>query len=157
VGYLLSEAGFEEDVVIAGLLHDVLEDRPEFAGEVEQFGPRVFRLVEWVSERKVDNDGNKIPWLARKVAYRRKIAGAPAEAKAICCVDKIHNMQSIVLAAERGANTWANLKATPEAQLERLSALRERLAEGWDHELLRRYDGLLSQLRELVDAGAYSV
>src|SRR4051794_19416262 len=36
VGWILDRAGFDEEVVIAGLLHDVVEDTPATAADVEE-------------------------------------------------------------------------------------------------------------------------
>jgi len=147
VAYLLAEHGFSEDVVIAGFLHDVLEDRPEFASQVGEFGQKVVELIRQVSERKVDGQG-KIPWKQRKAAYIAHLRTAPPDAKAISCADKIHNMESLLMALERGADVWSSLSAPRHDQLARFEALREALATGWDHPLLGRYDVLFSALRE---------
>lgn len=147
VAFLLAEFDFDEDVIVAGLLHDVLEDRPSFRPEVEQFGPGVLALVEAVSETKLDAAGNERAWPVRKNEYIEHIRTAPPGAKAISCADKIHNMQSILLAIDRGGEAiWNSLKATPEAQLDRLRRLREALAEGWSHPILERFDSVFAEL-----------
>lgn len=150
VACLLAEYGFDEEVFIAGLLHDVLEDRPDFMAEVEQFGERVAGLVRVVSERKMDEEGNERPWAIRKGEYIERLRTAPPEAKAISCADKIHNMQSILLSLDRGGSIWHELKASPEKQVERMRRLRAALAEGWEHPMLARFDGLLCELERRV-------
>ncbi len=150
VGYLLAQFDFDEDVVIAGLLHDVLEDRPDFAGEMQRFGPTVMELVRAVSERKLDREGNERSWTDRKGEYVEHIRSAPAGAKAISCADKIHNMESILLALERGSAAWHELKATPEEQVKRMQRVRAALAEGWSHPMLERFDTLLAELERAV-------
>jgi (p)ppGpp synthase/HD superfamily hydrolase len=152
VAFLLAEYGFDEDVVIAGLLHDVLEDRPEFMAEVEQFGERVSALVRAVSEQKLDDSGQQRPWAVRKGEYTDHLRTAPPEAKAISCADKIHNMQSILLALNRGYGIWEVLNAPPEEQLERMQRVRAALADGWTHPMLERYDTLLCELEHRVSA-----
>jgi len=150
VACLLAEFGFDEDVFVAGLLHDVLEDRPEFAGEVEKFGERVAALVRAVSERKRDHGGQERPWAVRKREYIEHLRLAPHDAKAISCADKIHNMQSILLAMDRGGHIWSELKASPREQLERMRRLREALGDGWQHPMLQRFDCLLVALDRRV-------
>lgn len=152
VAYLLAEYGFEEDVFIAGLLHDVFEDQPEFMAEVEKFGERIASLVRAVSETKRDETGATRPWETRKREYIEHLRSAPPEAKAISCADKIHNMQSILLALDRGGNIWSGLKASPEKQIQRMRNLRLALADGWDHPILLRFDALLSELERRVGA-----
>ncbi len=150
VACLLAEFGFDEDVFVAGLLHDVLEDQPEWMPEVEQFGERVVRLVRAVSEQKRDGGGQERPWAVRKTEYIEHLRSAPEEAKAISCADKIHNMQSILLALERGPEIWRGLKASPPEQLDRLRRLRRALADGWEHPMLARFDAVFAELERCV-------
>jgi len=154
VAYLLAEYGFDEDVFVAGLLHDVLEDQPEFMAEVERFGERVVGLVRAVSERKRDSAGQERPWAERKSEYIEHLRTAPAEARAISCADKIHNMQSILLALERGCDIWSGLKAPPDKQLERFRKLRAALADGWQHPILERFDAVFAELERRVAKGS---
>ena len=148
VAYLLAEFGFDEDVVVAGLLHDVLEDQPEYMADVESFGPRVLGLVRAVSEQKKDASGQEGPWEERKRDYIEHLRTARPEARAISCADKIHNMQSILLSIQRGRPVWPVLtNQDPLEQVQRLVWLREALAEGWDHPILAAYDATLDRLR----------
>lgn len=153
VALLLTEYSFPEEVVIAGLLHDsdsrvrVLEDRPQFADLVTEFGERVVDLVRQVSEQKRDADGAKLPWKVRKEAFLLRLRTADPEAKAIFCADQIHNMESSLMVLERGADPWINLNARRDDQLAKLQAQREALATGWQHPLLERYDAALAAVR----------
>ena len=53
VAQILMEAGCDETLIIAGLLHDTLEDTEVTAAEIEeQFGPEVLALVDSDSEDK---------------------------------------------------------------------------------------------------------
>jgi (p)ppGpp synthase/HD superfamily hydrolase len=146
VAYLLAEFGFDEDVVVAGLLHDVLEDQPGVCSDLERFGDRVVALIRAVSEDKLDDQGHLRDWGVRKGEYIERMRSAPPGAKAISCADKIHNMQSILLALDRGTDIWDDLKATPAAQLRRFRRLREALAEGWAHPILERFDCVYTRL-----------
>lgn len=153
VALILSRYEFSEEVVIAGLLHDVLEDQPQCRAEVERFGPEVLGWVEWVSERKYDEHGKKLPWAERKHAYNERMRRAPLEARAICAADKIHNMQSTLLVLERGQDAWAKLSATREEQLARYHDLLEILRAAGDHPILKHYATVLAQLEGARSAG----
>ncbi|NCO38798.1 MAG: bifunctional (p)ppGpp synthetase/guanosine-3',5'-bis(diphosphate) 3'-pyrophosphohydrolase [Armatimonadetes bacterium] len=150
VAYLLAEHDCSEEAVVAGLLHDVLEDRPSMADAVAEFGETVLSLVRQVSEREKYRQGEKLPWRDRKAAYIEHIRAASPEAKAISCADKIHNMQSMLLALSRGADIFAQLAAPWAEQVARFEVLREALADGWVHPLLARYDTVLDALRQEV-------
>jgi (p)ppGpp synthase/HD superfamily hydrolase len=98
VMYLLAKATDEEDVLIAGLLHDSLEDVPGYNKEKleEEFGSRVTEIILGVTEPL---DANKAlddqkPWLERKEAYIVALKNGPAESALVSCADKIHNLMS---------------------------------------------------------------
>jgi (p)ppGpp synthase/HD superfamily hydrolase len=88
---LLDAAGADEDVVIAGVLHDVLEDTdtPERAVR-ERFGDRVADLVSAVSE-----DADIDDYHERKAALRRKIADAGSDAATIALADKVATIEQL--------------------------------------------------------------
>ena len=96
VAMILDRLGFAEDVVIAGLLHDVVEDTEATLADVEtEFGPRVAELVGWCSERKKDDSGAHRPWADRKRDHIEALAAAPTDARAVVLADKLHNLTSI--------------------------------------------------------------
>ena len=154
VACLLAEFGFDEDVFVAGLLHDVLEDQPAYRQQVEDFGERVAGLVRAVTERNLDAAGQERPWAVRKSEYIEHLRSAPADAKAISCADKIHNMPSILLALERGGRIWEAMKAPPDQQLDRFRRLRAALADGWQHPILARFDTIFTELERRVQQTA---
>ncbi|MDD4784791.1 MAG: HD domain-containing protein [Candidatus Pacebacteria bacterium] len=63
VAWIVSNYTNNEDVIVAGLLHDVLEDVPEYTKEqiTDQFGINVANLVSNVSEPKTDDNGKSLP------------------------------------------------------------------------------------------------
>lgn len=86
----------DEDVIIAGLLHDTLEDTDYKIDELqEDFGVRVRELVEAVTEPKSTPE-NKISWKDKKVAYAKNLKKAPKDAVLVAAVDKIHNLRTLV-------------------------------------------------------------
>lgn len=149
VAFLLARYGFDEDVVVAGLLHDVLEDSPRHEVEVKAFGERVYGIVRQVSEATRGG-----AWVQRKVRYAQALRDAWPEAKAVSCADKIHNMQSILLSVDRGRPVWPVLtNPDPLEQVQRLRWLREALADGWTHPILAEYDATLARLARATGEG----
>ncbi|MBU6389554.1 HD domain-containing protein [Patescibacteria group bacterium] len=54
VAALLAQSGADQDTIVAGLLHDVLEDTETGAGELKhRFGEAVYQLVEAVTHQKM--------------------------------------------------------------------------------------------------------
>lgn len=86
----------DEDVIIAGLLHDTLEDTDYTVAELEEdFGGRVSDIVQTLTEPKSTLE-NKLSWKDRKLAYVRQLKKGPEEALLVAAADKIHNFRTIV-------------------------------------------------------------
>jgi (p)ppGpp synthase/HD superfamily hydrolase len=112
VAMILDRAGFPEDVVIAGLLHDVVEDTTATLNDVRaRFGDAVAEIVEGCSEVKVDAQGNKRPWADRKRDHLLTLATASIATKAVVLADKLHNLTSIVLDLDEGRPVWSAFNA----------------------------------------------
>ena len=120
VALILDRAGFAEDVVIAGLLHDVVEDTEATLEQVEaQFGSEVARIVGDCSEEKNDSQGNKRPWIDRKrdhLAAMGRFAGL-GQAAPVALADKLHNLMSIELDLRDGRPIWSHFNAEREMVL----------------------------------------
>ncbi len=118
VALILDRAGFDEDVVIAGLLHDVVEDTEATLDQVEEkFGAGVAQTVEHCTEIKVDAQGHKRPWIDRKRDHLAAMAGAPASARAVILADKLHNLLSIELDLRDERLVWSLFNAECAAVL----------------------------------------
>lgn len=61
VGMMLKDSNMSEDCVIAGILHDVVEDTKYTLNDIKkEFGDNVAKIVEEVTEDK------SLPWEERK-------------------------------------------------------------------------------------------
>ena len=118
VARLLAARGYDEEVVAAALLHDVVEDTSVTLDEVRQhFGARVAELVACVTE---DPD---LPTSERKVAYREGVRSSPPAARAICAADKVCNVSDLHEAAsDRAEQILARFAGGLDAQVKRFSA-----------------------------------
>lgn len=112
VAMILDRLGFAEDVVVAGLLHDVVEDTQVTLDDVQiRFGEQVAMLVGHCSEVKSDAQGKKRPWIDRKRDHLVALADAPAEALAVVLADKLHNLVSMLCDLNEGVDVWAKFNA----------------------------------------------
>ncbi len=134
VAYLLAEATGGEDpaLVIAGLLHDTVEDTDATREEIEQvFGTDVADLVAEVSDDK---------GLTQTERKRRQVASAPnksARARMLKLADKTSNLRSLVTA--------------PPASWD-LQRKRDYLA--WSEEVVAGCRGVNAQLEAWFDEAA---
>lgn len=129
VALILDRMRFPEDVVIAGLLHDAVEDTEATLEAIEnQFGAYVASLVGRCSETKRDPEGRKRPWEERKRDHLRSLVDAPTEVRAILLADKLHNLLSMVLDVQEGRPVttmfhapWSNVLDYYEASIAALA------------------------------------
>jgi guanosine-3',5'-bis(diphosphate) 3'-pyrophosphohydrolase len=112
VAIILERAGFDEEVVIAGLLHDLVEDTDVTLDEVRRsFGNRVAEIVAGCSEEKLDTEGRKRPWIDRKSDHVEAVKQANNEVRAVVLADKLHNLISIQLDLIEGRPVWSTFHA----------------------------------------------
>lgn len=91
VGLILLEAGCTEAVIIAGILHDTVEDTDltlEFIRE--RFGADIANIVDGCSENKA------LRWRARKTERIEALRTASPEVCTVTCADKLHNLRTII-------------------------------------------------------------
>lgn len=92
VAMLLKDHDCHDDIVIAGLLHDIVEDTEGTHKEIDVlFGKRVAKLVESVTEKD-----KSLSWEKRKKDSIRQISTASLDVKLIVCADKIDNLHSML-------------------------------------------------------------
>lgn len=89
VARILHKNGYSEDIVIAGLLHDTIEDTEATLEDLERlFGEEVSNLVKHVTEDKLPS----LSWNERKVMYIKMLTDAPEGSVVISAADKLHNI-----------------------------------------------------------------
>jgi (p)ppGpp synthase/HD superfamily hydrolase len=97
VAALLSGRACDEEVVAAGVLHDVVEKTDAGVADVhERFGDRVADIVAAVSEDPAIADYEQ-----RKAALRRQIAAAGPDAHAVYAADKVTKARELRERARR--------------------------------------------------------
>jgi (p)ppGpp synthase/HD superfamily hydrolase len=145
VASILSRHAFDEEVVAAGALHDVLEDCGVAYDELaSKFGARVADLVRHVSE-----EDKSLPWEERKRAYLEHFGNKPWEAQAITLADKIDNFQSIIVCAREFGDPWSMFKRGRDAQLTRFRELLDKARALPPHALVTEYQETLAAVERL--------
>lgn len=140
VAITLTRHRFDEDVVVAGVLHDAVEDTEATLGDIEAgFGPAVAALVEAVTE-----PDRSAPWEVRKAEYLVRFARNPWPAQAISLADKIDNLHSIVVCAELYGDPWPMFSRGRGKQLERFAAMQDAAHALPPHPLVVEFDAALA-------------
>ncbi len=117
VAGLCLEHGGDEDLAIAALLHDAVEDQgglPVLEQIREQFGSRVADVVLGCSDSTSDKGSMKPPWRLRKHRYLHHFEGdAPPDVRLVSMCDKLHNCRTTVSDLhEHGVSTFDKFNAT---------------------------------------------
>ncbi len=98
VALLLHMAGYRDEVVAAGVLHDVVENTAAGTADiVAAFGPRVAAIVATLTE-----DASIADDAARKAALRAVAEAADDETVAVFAADKVVKARELRLAAAAG-------------------------------------------------------
>lgn len=118
VASILMKNGASEEVVAAGLLHDVIEDTGVTKDQIsKQFGEDVAELVYWATEPEQprDDPDKKKTWKPRKAVTIEKIKKADREMKILSCADKLFNIRDTIEDHNRcGDACWEKFNASRE-------------------------------------------
>ena len=132
VAGLVLESGGDEDLAIAGLLHDAVEDAEDISGEEmsdrirSKFGDRVADIVDGCSDAKSSPGGSKPPWRSRKEEYIKHLRSASDDVLRVSIADKVHNARSIATDQDRlGAELWTRFSSTSEESRWYYTSLRD--------------------------------
>jgi (p)ppGpp synthase/HD superfamily hydrolase len=118
VASLVLEAGGDEEMAIAALLHDVVEDcggMPTLREVRKLFGRRVANIVEGCT----DSFGEPKPeWVERKKDYLREVQRADAETRLVSAADKLHNVRTILTDYRHdGEEIWSRFSGKKDGTL----------------------------------------
>lgn len=96
---LVVDYGGDEEMAIAALLHDAVEDHgghPMLEKIRRQFGDRVAHIVDGCTDSYVLDATQKEPWGQRKREYLARIPNEDAEVRFVSAADKLYNARAIV-------------------------------------------------------------
>ena len=126
VASLVLEAGGDEDLAIAALLHDVVEDcggAPMLKEVRRRFGSRVAKVVDGCTDA---DTVPKAPWRERKETYIRHLKTADADTRLVSAADKLNNVRSIVSDYRAlGESVWSRFNGGREGTLWYYRTLRD--------------------------------
>lgn len=133
--HLISEPGVHEDIVVAGILHDTLEDTDYTAEQLEKaFGTTVRKYVEFNTEMAKDNTSpetdKRKTWRLRKEHTIKSCETASREELLILLADKLSNLQALKEDLQiYGDSAWDCFNASKDNIAWYYRALRQVLAD----------------------------
>ena len=113
VGMMLARAGLPEEIVVAGILHDTVEDTPVTLEDMyDNFGERVAVIVDGCSEPH-----KSASWEDRKRHTLEYLRTALWEIRVVACADKLHNIRTVAAEhARMGEAVWTRFKRGRQEQ-----------------------------------------
>ncbi|MDR0975879.1 MAG: HD domain-containing protein [Christensenellaceae bacterium] len=108
VAKILSSAGCDYKTIVAGILHDTIEDTTATQNDIEKlFGKEIADMVKGESEDKSKS------WQERKQATIDRLKTASMPIKQIACADKLSNIISIYYDwLDCGEYVWTRFNAS---------------------------------------------
>ena len=147
VGCLLESYGYDDGVVAAGYLHDVVEDTKYTIDDIfQEFGSDIAELVMGASEAD-----KSLSWEERKEISIQEIKDLPLRNKLVVCADKINNLEDLYLKFEKsGERDFSEFKRGEEKQRWYYTSVYESLIVGEDPNL-----DIFLQLKDILDKVFY--
>ncbi len=158
VAFLLAHYSDDEDVIIAGLLHDTLEDVPSYTDDMlkQEFGERVYSIVKEVTEdftqaEKEDHSIRGASWRARKERYLENLKNDSEEALLVATADKVHNMRNALDEyATHGGEVWGKFRRNAENLVWFYGEANRIIRSRVSHPLVDEMDRLVQELQSIV-------
>ena len=155
---LVLEFGCDEDLAIAALLHDVVEDcggEPMLKEVRRKFGARVAKIVDGCTDAY---EIPKPPWRERKENYIRHLKTADAGTRLVSAADKLNNVRSILADyREVGEVVWERFNGGREGTLWYYRTLLDEFRRTKSNRLVREFELAVRELEEMARGASPTV
>ena len=140
IAVILTSYRQDVDTVVAGVLHDVIDDcvRGGWTREMlsdrisDKFGEGVLDTVISVIPRKFDDDGNEFDKEERRADFLTRLAQTSEQARWVCAADQVHNGSAILADLHRTVDAdsvWSRFSVGREGTIRGYRSVYERLSE----------------------------
>jgi len=155
VASLVLEAGGDEDLAIAALLHDVVEDcggAPVLKEVRRRFGGRVAKVVDGCTDA---DTFPKPPWRERKEKYIQHLKHADADTRLVGAADKLNNVRSILSDYRAiGESVWSRFNGGREGTLWYYRTLRDQFLRYKPNRITRDLELAVNELDAITSRGS---
>ena len=163
VAIILTRYSQDDDTVVAGILHDVIEDcvRENYTKEMlaqriaDKFGMAVLDTVLSITQRNTDDAGVDLSSDERREDYLSRLASADERARWVCAADKLHHACTLVADLKRtiDPNTiWSRFLTGKAGTIRWYRRIYDRLREiGFDTPIMAELEMAVRELEEHLD------
>jgi len=158
IGHLMSVTsiviayGGDEEMAIAALLHDAVEDQGGIQRLHEirkRFGKRVARIVDGCTDSYTEP---KPPWLERKQNYIVRIAKEDADTRLVSAADKLSNARDILQDVRvHGDQTFERFHGKKDGTLWYYRTLITEFRKAGSNRLVEELDRVVTELERVAD------
>lgn len=143
VGMILKRYGYDDAVVAAGFLHDVVEQTEYTIDDIARmFGGDVASLVMTATEANPS-----LSWKERKTQQIKAIANLPERNAAVICADKIANIEDLRIEKRKnGEINYNNFHCTEEEQRWYFKSMYKELSKIIDNSMIDRLYNSISDV-----------
>ena len=156
VGIILTRYGQDDATVVAGILHDVVEEcareghggLSELDRVADKFGAEVVDPLRGVTERRLDDDGVELSADERRADRLARLAAAGPAGRWVVAANALHDAGTLIADLGRTdypENVWARRNGGRDATVRHFRVLHDALAAG-------AFDApIMVELREAVE------
>lgn len=158
VAIVLTRYQRDDQTVVAGILHDVIEDcvREAYTRQMleqrigDKFGADVLDTVLAVTQRRLDDDGVELSYDERRDDYLERLSLAGDAARWVCAADALHNAATLLADLRRTIDpdtVWRRFTANREDTARWYRRILDRLRSvGFEGDILRELDHVVVAL-----------
>jgi len=148
---IVIEYGGDEEMAIAALLHDAVEDQgglPRLREIRKKFGKRVAHIVDGCTDSYTVP---KPPWHERKLAYIERVAGESGDIRLVSAADKLSNARETLHELRvHGDSVFEKFEGKKEGTLWYYRALVEVFRKAGTGPLIDELDRVVTELETLA-------